>query len=79
VFFRQSCKHEADRLGIRGWARNLDSGGVEVMAQGDALVVDQLDAWCRVGPPRALVTKVTVTDLPLDPADPTLPFGFSVR
>jgi acylphosphatase len=58
VFFRESCKREAERLALTGWARNLDDGRVEVVIEGDEAAVDQLVDWCRVGPPRALVTRV---------------------
>lgn len=60
VFFRQSCQREALRLGVAGSARNLDDGRVEVIAEGEADAVDALVAWCRSGPPRALVTRVEV-------------------
>lgn len=64
VFFRQSCQREAARLGVAGSARNLDDGRVEVVAEGEADAVDALVAWCRTGPPRALVTRVEVRDEP---------------
>ena len=32
VFFRASAKHQAQVLGLRGYARNLDDGRVEVLA-----------------------------------------------
>ncbi len=35
VSFRAWTKSQADRLGIKGWVRNLDDGRVEVLAQGD--------------------------------------------
>ena len=62
VFYRQACKQQADALGVSGVARNLDDGRVEVVAEGDAGAVDQLVAWCRSGPARALVTRVDVRD-----------------
>ena len=60
VWYRDSCRREAERLGVAGWARNLDDGRVEVVAEGDPDAVDALEAWCREGPPRALVTGVEV-------------------
>ena len=62
VFYRASCQREAQRLGVAGWARNLDDGKVEVVAEGEPDAVAALEAWCRAGPPRALVTSVTATD-----------------
>jgi acylphosphatase len=62
VFYRDSCRTEARRLGVRGWVRNRADGTVEVVAEGPRDSVDQLLTWCRQGPPRASVTGVSVTD-----------------
>jgi len=58
VWYRDGCQREARRLGVAGWARNLEDGSVEVVAEGDTSAVEQLEQWCRVGPPRAIVTGV---------------------
>ena len=62
VFFRRSTKLEAEKLGIVGWARNLDGGSVEVMAEGDREKVDEFVKWCKKGPPFAKVEKVEVEE-----------------
>jgi acylphosphatase len=62
VFYRDSCQQMARRLGVRGSVRNRGDGGVEVVAEGERDAVEQLLAWCRQGPPRAIVTGVTITD-----------------
>lgn len=62
VFFRDSCRAEAQRLGVRGWVRNRPDGSVELVAEGPRDRVDRLVDWCRVGPPRATVTEIVVTD-----------------
>lgn len=62
VFYRDSCRAAAQRLGVRGWVRNRTDGTVEVVAEGQRAKVDQLLTWCREGPPRATVTGITVTD-----------------
>ena len=62
VFFRDSCRREAVREGVAGWARNLEDGRVEVVAEGWPDAVDRLVSWCRSGPRQALVTGVEVTD-----------------
>ena len=59
VFFRHSARLEAERLGIRGAARNLPDGSVEVLAAGDAAALDALREWLRRGPPLARVEEVT--------------------
>ncbi|MDQ3986977.1 MAG: acylphosphatase [Actinomycetota bacterium] len=61
VFYRDTCRREAERLGIVGSARNLDDGRVEVIAEGEESVVQQLIDWCRNGPSYADVDSVDVT------------------
>ncbi|MDQ4095162.1 MAG: acylphosphatase [Actinomycetota bacterium] len=60
VFFRDSCRREAERLGVSGAARNLADGRVEVLASGAEAAVDRLIEWCRQGPPHASVDSVEV-------------------
>ena len=62
VFYRDSCRSQATRLGVRGSVKNLADGSVEVVAEGDRARVQELLAWCRTGPPRAIVTGITVSD-----------------
>jgi acylphosphatase len=62
VFFRDSCRTQARRLGVRGWVRNRPDRTVEIVAEGPRDVVDQFLDWCREGPPRAQVTGIVVTD-----------------
>jgi acylphosphatase len=63
VSFRASTASEARRLGVVGWVKNRPDGSVELEAQGDDDRVGDLLAWCRHGPPAALVTKVAVDEL----------------
>jgi acylphosphatase len=58
VFFRHSARLEAERLGIRGAARNLPDGSVEVLAAGAEAVLNELREWLRRGPPMARVDAV---------------------
>ena len=62
VFFRQSTRLEANRLGLRGLARNLSDGSVEVVAQGGAAAVEALHQWLKRGPAHARVDEVRETD-----------------
>lgn len=59
VFFRASTREQALRLGLRGHAKNLGDGSVEVLAVGDAGSIDALEAWLHVGPPMARVDSVS--------------------
>ncbi len=74
VFFRASTREQALRLGLRGHARNLNDGDVEVIAAGDADALDRLEAWLRTGPPNARVTRVE-----RDAFDGDVSHGFEVR
>ena len=62
VFFRASTKDEADRLGLGGWVRNLETGQVEAVAEGDAEAIERFLSWCRVGPRLASVSRVETTE-----------------
>ncbi|MET0768935.1 MAG: acylphosphatase [Solirubrobacteraceae bacterium] len=42
VWFRDSTRREAARLGVAGSARNLPDGTVEVVAEGEPGAVDRL-------------------------------------
>lgn len=59
VFFRASTARMAEQLGLRGYARNLPDGRVEVLALGGAASLAALSGWLWQGPPRARVTEVT--------------------
>ena len=58
VWFRESTRQEAERLGVTGWVRNLPDGRVEAVLEGETVAVQALAAWCRRGPERAQVETV---------------------
>ncbi|HEY5643005.1 MAG TPA: acylphosphatase [Woeseiaceae bacterium] len=60
VWFRDSTRREAERLGITGHAKNLMDGSVEVLASGPSSALDELATWLRQGPPLAAVKAVDV-------------------
>jgi acylphosphatase len=62
VWFRESCRREAEVAGVAGWVRNRDDGRVEATFEGDAAAVERLVAWCHHGPSRAVVTSVSVRE-----------------
>jgi acylphosphatase len=62
VYFRHSARLEAKRLGVRGLARNLPDGSVEVLAQGSPSAVDALRRWLHRGPAHARVDTVCEYD-----------------
>jgi len=58
VFFRASTHEQALKLGLRGLARNLADGRVEVVAVGEPDAIERLEAWLQQGPPLARVEHV---------------------
>jgi acylphosphatase len=66
VWYRASTAQQASALGLRGHARNLDDGSVEVLAVGPGAAVDALIEWLWEGPPLAKVTGVVVEELNVD-------------
>lgn len=58
VFFRDSTRREAERLGISGHAINLPDGTVEVLATGSDEAMAELERWLHRGPPMSRVTNV---------------------
>lgn len=58
VFFRESMRAEAARLGVTGWVRNRKDGSVEAFVQGEKEAVDELETWAQEGPPAARVENV---------------------
>ncbi|KNC93439.1 acylphosphatase [Trabulsiella odontotermitis] len=69
VGFRYSTQREALKLGLTGYARNLDDGSVEVLACGDAQQVDALIDWLKAGGPRSARVDKVLTE-PHQPAKP---------
>jgi acylphosphatase len=58
VWFRDSTRQEATRLGLSGWVKNRFDGSVEVVAEGPREKVETLVAWCHHGPRAARVMNV---------------------
>jgi len=62
VFYRESMRTEATRLGVTGWVRNCPDGTVEAVVQGTSEAVAAIIAWARRGPKLAQVLKVEVAE-----------------
>ena len=58
VFFRSFVEEHAQPLGLRGYVRNLPSGDVEVVAEGERERVKKLVEYLKRGPPVARVNRV---------------------
>ena len=60
VFFRANAKRAAESLGLKGYAKNMPDGCVEVVAEGPEDKLKELIAFCKKGPEMASVSKVDV-------------------
>ena len=60
VFFRTNAKKAAESLGLKGYARNMPDGSVEVVAEGSKENIRELIKFCKKGPRAARVDKVDV-------------------
>ena len=75
VCYRQCAFQKAVELGLKGWVRNLTTGQVEEVFEGDETLVEQMLEWCKEGPTMARVTHVEVDKQP--PLDSFS--GFSIK
>ena len=66
VFYRATAARRARELGIRGFARNLPDGRVEVLACGDDQTVSAFVKWLWIGSSASKVTSVDVSDATTD-------------
>ena len=62
VWFRESMRIEAERLGVAGWVRNRLDGSVEAVVHGTPDAVERIIAWARQGPESAQVKALEVED-----------------
>lgn len=69
VFFRASTQARARELGLRGYARNLPDGRVEVVARGEPDAVQALCDWLWLGSPGSRVADVEIEHLSADVPD----------
>jgi acylphosphatase len=76
VGFRATTHHEARKLGLRGWVRNLHDGTVEVDAEGDRTHLETFLAFLQRGP---LGAHVDAVDAEWLPAEGSAPNPFEVR
>ena len=77
VYYRASTAEQAARLGLKGFARNLADGRVEVLVCGSEESVQALIAWLWVGPSAARVSDVRTEHAGLAPE--AFPSDFTTR
>jgi acylphosphatase len=69
VFYRASAQQRARELGLRGYARNLPDGRVEVLACGEAAAVEAFVGWLWTGSSASKVTAVEVAEVAVGALD----------
>ncbi len=74
VWYRDTARREAERLGLAGRAENQADGTVLLEAEGAQAAVDAFLAWAAEGPPRARVDAMSV-----EVVQPLGRAGFTVR
>jgi acylphosphatase len=72
VWFRESTRRVAVKLGMSGRAINLPDGTVEVLASGEPEALSELEKFLREGPPMARVDELITLDCEQD-----IPAGFT--
>ncbi len=63
VFYRAHTQNTADRLGIKGYVKNLANGSVEAVFEGDQPAIDQMINWCHKGPEMSRVENVQTQEI----------------
>ncbi|APQ13951.1 acylphosphatase [Pseudomonas oryzihabitans] len=63
VYYRESTRQEAQRLGVTGWVRNLADGRVECHLEGSVEALAELESWLWQGPAAAQVTGVVLEEV----------------
>ena len=64
VYFRVFTRKKALQLGVKGYARNLADGQVEIVAVAKEPILEKFILWCHKGPITARVDQVVF--IPLD-------------
>ena len=60
IGFRQFIKHNARKLSLNGWVRNIPDGKVEAVFDGDRLNLQKMVDLCKKGPFLAEVENIEV-------------------
>lgn len=60
VLFRYSTEEEANKLSLKGYAKNTEDGSVYIEAEGEEENLKELVNWCKNGPQLAKVENIEV-------------------
>ena len=61
VFFRDNTRRKAIELGLKGYAKNLPDGNVEVVAEGKEDKLKELIEFIKNGPGISRVENIQIT------------------
>ena len=63
IFFRKYIQEQAEKLSIKGHVRNMESGEVEVVAEGSPENIETMIACCKKGAPHSNVKAVDIQEI----------------
>lgn len=62
VFYRATTNEIANKLGLKGYVKNMDDGSIFIEAEGKEEQLRKLIEWCKRGPPNAAVASVNIQE-----------------
>jgi len=65
VFFRANTSQKAADFGLKGYAKNLLDGTVEIVAEGDEEKINKLIEFIRSNPGASKVTNLDIKNIDL--------------
>lgn len=68
VYFRLFTQNKAKHFAIKGSAKNLPDGRVEIIAEAENMALEKFIRWCHKGPITARVDHVEISELEHDEA-----------
>ena len=66
VYFRLFTQNKAKHFAIKGSAKNLPDGRVEIIAEAENMTIEKFIKWCHKGPVTARVDHIEITELESD-------------
>lgn len=66
VGFRYFCYEKANELGIKGYAKNLYNGDVEILAEGEEAMLNEFIKAVNIGPKFSEVNSLKIDEIKND-------------
>ena len=64
VLFRKFIEENANRIGIRGFVRNLDDGRIEVVIEGTEDKINEMLEICKTGSLHSKIREIRFQEIP---------------